>query len=124
MSVTRIHDEGQTLSYPKGKVLGVVHTRAELDALVRALQSAGFEEIEALNGDEGVHLLERIGTFFFSDTEDQILAKHIEELKAGHTIVAIKTPSDRVDEAVRVASQAGARHLVHFGPWTITWLTK
>jgi hypothetical protein len=56
--------------------------------------------------------------------EDRVLERHIRELKAGHFIVGIETPSDRVDDAVRIATQHGARRLVHFGPWRITWLTS
>ena len=69
-------------------------------------------------------LLERVDGFFFSDMEDRVLARHIEELNAGHKIVAIEVPSERVDEATRIASENGARRLVYFGPLTVTWLTK
>jgi hypothetical protein len=44
-------------------------------------------------------------------------------LKAGNIIVGIETPSDRVDEAVSVATEHGARRLVHFGLMTVTWHT-
>jgi hypothetical protein len=124
MSVTKVHDEGQKLRYPSGKVLGIVDTRADFERLVPALERSGFTKIEALHGDDGVALLERVGTFFFSDMEERVLKRHIDELKAGHVIVAISTPSDRVEEAVSVASQNGARRLVHFGPLTVTWHTK
>jgi hypothetical protein len=124
MSVTQIRDEGQTLRVPRGKVLGIADTRAVFDEAVQALNAAGFEEIEVLSGQEGVDLLERIGTFFFSDMEDRMLANHIEELKADHIIMLIETPTDRVDEAVRIASERGAHCLVHFGRATVTWLTK
>jgi hypothetical protein len=62
--------------------------------------------------------------FFFSDMEERVLARHIEELKTGHIIVAIEATSDRVDEANRIASKHGVRRLVYFGPLTVTWLTK
>ena len=124
MSVQRIRDEGQTLTVPTGKVLGIVDTRDQFDVLIRALNTAGFDKVEALWGDEGISLLERVDNFFFSDMEDRVLARHIDELKAGHTIVTIQTQADRVDELVKVASQNGARRLVHFGQWQVTWLTK
>jgi hypothetical protein len=124
MIVTRIRDEGQTLSVPTGKVLGIVDTRAAFDDVARALQAGGFQKIEAISGDEGVNMLERIHTFFFSDMEDRVLKRHIDELKAGHIIIAIETPADRVDEAVSIAAEHGARRLVHFGFTTVTWLTK
>jgi hypothetical protein len=124
MNVEKIRDEGQTLSYPTGKVLGIVDSRAVLDGLARAMGSAGFAKIKVLSGEEGVNLLERSEGFFFSDMEERVLARHIEELKAGHLIIAIETPSDRLDEAVTIASQNGARRLVHFGWATVTWLTQ
>jgi hypothetical protein len=124
MSVTQIRDKGQTLSVPRGKVVGIANTRALFDEAVQALKAGGFEEIEALWGQEGVNLLERIHTFFFSDMEDRMLSNHIEELKADHIIMLIETPTDRVDEAVRIASGRGAHCLVHFGLATVTWLTK
>ena len=105
MTVTQIRDEGQTLSVPRGKVVGIADTRAVFDEVAQALRAGGFEKIEALSGQEGVNLLERIHTFFFSDMEDRMLTNHIEELKADHIIMLIETPTDRVDEAVSIASQ-------------------
>ena len=124
MNVKRIRDEGQTLTVPTGKILGIVDTREEFDVLIPALAKAGFDKVEAICGEEGVSLLERVDNFFFSDMEDRVLKRHIEELKAGHIIVAIQAQADRVEEAVDVAAQNGARRLVHFGHWQITWHTK
>ena len=124
MASVAIRDEGQTLNPPTGKLLGVVETRANLEALAASVKSAGFPKIEYLVGEDGLALLERVDHFFFSDMEDRVLARHIEELKAGHKIVAIEVPSDRVDEATRIASEHGARRLVYFGLMTVTWLTK
>ncbi len=124
MSVTPIHDEGQVLKAPSGKLLGIVDSPVELVGLAKALEAAGLKSVETISGEEGVRLLERIHTFFFSDMEDRVLSRHIDEVKAGHIVVAIKIPSDRVDEATHVASQNGARRLVYFGAMTVTWLTK
>ena len=124
MTVTKIQDEGQTLPTPRGKVLGIVDTRAAFDQVALNLKNAGFEKIEALSGEDGVNLLERINRFFFSDLEDRVLKRHIEELKAGNFILILETPAERVDEAVKIADQHGARRLVHFGLTTVTWLTK
>lgn len=123
MGVQRIHDEGQTLNTPTGKVLGIVDSRAEFDGLAQALTSAGFKAA-SLCGQEGIGLLERIDQFFFSDMEERVLQRHIEELKAGHIIVAIEAASERRDEAVQIATQNGARRLVHFGHLAVTWLTR
>jgi hypothetical protein len=124
MAPAPIRDEGQNLGSPTGKLLGIVETRANLEALAASLKAVGFSKIEYLVGEEGVALLERVDRFFFSDMEDRVLARHIEELKAGNKIVAIEVPSDRVDEATRIASENGARRLVYFGRMTVTWLMK
>lgn len=124
MVATPIRDEGQTLGSPSGKLLGIVDTRVNLEALSANLKSAEFSKIEYLVGEEGVALLERVSGFFFSDMEERVVARHIEELKAGHFIIAVEVARDRVDEATRIGSEHGARRLVYMGPMTVTWLTK
>ncbi|HSG70624.1 MAG TPA: hypothetical protein VLA12_09440 [Planctomycetaceae bacterium] len=124
MTVERIHDEGQTLDTPTGKLLGIVDTREELKALTQALESAGFHKIEVLSGEEGVQLLERVDTLFFSDMEDRVLTGFIEELKNDHFVILIETAANDVDKVVQIASDHGGRRLVHFGLLTVTWLKK
>jgi hypothetical protein len=124
MSVKKIHDDGQKLGIPSGKVLFVVDSRAEFDQVVRGLESAGIKNIEYLVGEEGLHLLERIHTFFFSDSEEPVLQRHIEELKAGHGVVAFEAESNQIEKAVDIASNNGARFIVHFGLLAITWLKR
>ena len=94
MAVERIHDEGQTLKYPTGRVLGIVDTRADFDRLVAALQRSGFDKIEAICGDEGVNLLERVGGFFFSDMEPRVLERHVNELKADTSSLRFARPTN------------------------------
>ena len=124
MSIEKIRDEGQTLGSPTGKVLGIVDSRADCETLAAALAAAGLPKVQVLVGDEGVQLLERVDQFFFSDMEERILRRHLEELQAGHAVIAIETPSERVDEVVSIASTNGARRLVHFGFLTVNWLTR
>jgi hypothetical protein len=124
MGFEKIRDEGQSLGVPTGKVLGIVDTGVELDDVVQALNNAGFNKITAISGEDGVQLLERVSTFFFSDMEERVLNRHIEELKSGNIIIGIETQAERVHEAVSVAKQNGARRLVHFGLMTVTWHTR
>ena len=42
MAITKIRDEGQTLGPPSGKMLGIVETRANLEALANSFKAAGF----------------------------------------------------------------------------------
>lgn len=122
MSVEPVSDQGQALSYPRGKVLGIVATQGQLNDVVAALKRAGFGGITALHGEDGVQLLERVSNFFFSDMEERVLQRHIEELKEGHFIIAVEVASSRAEEAANVASEHDARGLVHFGLLTVTWL--
>ena len=124
MTAQMIPDIGQKLAPPIGKVLGVVDTQKQLDEVAAALQKAGFAKVTAIKGNDGVNLLERIEGFFFSDAEERVLARHINELKAGHFVFAVAASSDRVNEMAEIASRHGARFLVHFGFATVTWLTK
>ncbi len=122
MSVEPMSDQGQTLGYPRGKVVGVVDTQGQFDEVVAALKKAGFDGIQALHGADGLQLLERVNTFFFNQYEERALQRHIQELEQGHFIFSVPTPSSRAQEAANVASEDGARFLVHFGYLTLTWL--
>lgn len=124
MAVEQIRDVGQALEVPEGKVVGVVGSRADFDEVVRALREAGFGEIESLHGQDGIQLLERAQGFYFSDSEDRLLERHLQELEEGHYLFAVSTPSERAEEASEVAARHGAYSLVHFGTWTITWLKQ
>ncbi len=124
MSIEKIRDEGQTLDTPTGKVLGIVDSRADCEKGAAALAAAGLPAVKVLVGEDGVQLLERINQFFFSDMEERVLRRHLEELQAGHAVIAIETPSERVKEVVSIATAHGARRLVHFGFLTVNWLTS
>lgn len=124
MSVEPISDQGQTLSYPSGKVLGIVDTQAQFDGVVAALKRAGFDGITALHGEDGVQLLERVNNFFFTKLEERVLQRHIQELKEGRFIIAVETTSSQVKEVAKIAEEHGARRLIHFGALSINWLTS
>lgn len=124
MEVEWIHDHGQTLGPPMGKLVGVIDSKENVDRVTKALDDAGFEHVEIIAGEEGLHLLERIHTFYFSDMEDRVLHWHIEEVKAGHFVLLIKTSADRLDEAFDIAKSHGAHQLIHFGWLTNTWMAK
>jgi phosphoribosylaminoimidazole-succinocarboxamide synthase len=123
MAVEPISDQGQTLSYPSGKVLGIVDTREQFDEVVAALKRAGFDGITALHGEDGVQLLERVNNFFFTKLEEKVLQRHIQELKEGRFIIAVETTSSQVKEVANIAAEHGARRLIHFGFLSINWLT-
>jgi hypothetical protein len=122
MSVEPMSDQGQTLGYPSGKVVGVVDTQGQFDEVVAALKRAGFDSIRALHGADGLQLLERVDTFFFNRPVERVLERHIQELQQGHFIFSVETPSSQAQEAANIASEHGARSLVHFGFLTLSRL--
>jgi len=84
MTIEPTADHGQKLSPPAGKAIGFISGKAEMEAFVTAVQTAGFSasKITSLYGDDGIHLLERLkeNTFFFGDSEDDIIQLGIREL--------------------------------------------
>jgi len=100
----RNHHVSQKLAPPVGKVLGVVDTQKQLDEVTAALQKAGFAKVAAIKGEDGVNLLERVEGFFFSDAEERVLARHIDELNAGHFVFAVAASGDRVNDMAEIAS--------------------
>jgi hypothetical protein len=122
MSGITIKDEGQLLPPPRGRLLGVVPALKSFEQLAGGLAAAGFSSSRALAGQDGISLLERAEQFFFSDLEDRVLAKFIQELTAGRVIFSVEVPSQQLDEARRIASEHGAQRMVYFGQITVTLL--
>jgi hypothetical protein len=125
MKAAPIHDVGQSLN-PYGRVIGVADSKAEVDAIVRALTEAEIPEsdISYLEGGDGVHLLERAEGFFFSDAEESALVEHLKELKAGGFVIRVKAASE--EDAKRIAEIAGrhgGKHFAFFGMWVVTQVT-
>lgn len=124
MAIERIRDEGQTLGVPTGKVLGIVDSRAKFDELAQAFKKAGFEKEygdlrrrrRSVSRTRQHVLLQRFGK---TGAEQ---AYRRTEGRQHHR--CYRRPPQRVDEAVQLATQHGARRLVHFGRMTITWHTK
>jgi hypothetical protein len=127
MTVEPIHDHGQTLPIPQGRAIGFVDTQAQCDAVVQALNAAGFSEakITILFGEEGLHLVKRLERFFFSDAELGLVKFSEQQLRLGHYGLGVEV--DSRDEAVRVAdicTALGAHSWDYFGTWFNERLTR
>ncbi|KAA0131535.1 hypothetical protein FYZ48_25675 [Gimesia chilikensis] len=115
-------DHGQILNGPIGKVIGFVDGKAECEKFADALQAAGYpaSALTVLEGEDGVHLLERLdeNRFFFSDSEDSIIRTGIEELKHGHYAVSIEvTDRQHAVDIVNLAKPLEGHGFVYFGTW-------
>ena len=124
MSIEPTRDEGQRLSPPNGRVIGTVSTKSELDECVSTLHTSGFEEVEVLYGPDGIELMTRLrGVFFLGEEEANVIDRNISELKKGHYVIAVNTPSHSAKQVAEIATSHGVRSLTHFGMWVNTRLT-
>ena len=128
MTLEPLIDHGQKLASPAGKAIGFISSKAEMDAFVEAVQAAGFSaaKITSLYGEDGIHLLERLkeNTFFFGDSEDDIIQLGIRELRQGHYAAAVEVAD--YQQAAQIASLAtphGGHGFSYFGTWVSEQLT-
>ena len=86
-----------------------------------AVRAAGSSsKISTLHGEDGIHLLERLkeNSFFFGDSEDDIIQFSIRELEQGHYAVAVEVLNhDQAANIARLAQPHGGRHFSYFGTW-------
>ena len=61
MSLQPLKDEGQTLGRLDGRLIGVLDTRAQVDAAVSSLHGAGIpdSDLTLLHGQDGINLIQR-----------------------------------------------------------------
>lgn len=115
-------DRGQKLSAPAGKVIGFIDSKAGFDAFSQAVQAAGYPaaRITSLYGEDGIHLLERLKTnsFFFADSEDNVIQLSLRELKQGHYAVAVEvTDHKQASQIASLAEPHGGHSFTYFGTW-------
>ncbi len=122
MSLEPVHDVGQNVTSPVGKLIGVIDKERQFDDVVKILNDSGIHDINAYWGEEGVHLLERLHGFYFSDAEEHVFQRHVDELKEGHYIIAAHVPWRDAEDVADLMALHGARYLVHFGYAAVTWL--
>ena len=115
-------DHGQSLAPPAGKVIGFIDGKVEFEAFAEAVQAAGFPaaKITSLYGEDGIHLLQRLkkDSFFFGDSEDDVIRLGIKELGQGHYAAAVDVADH--EQAVQIASLAkphGGHGFSYFGLW-------
>jgi len=123
-----LKDYGQELPVPEHKAIGFVNSQEELDAVIKALNTAGYpnSKIVVMSGEDGVELLEQLrDVAFFGDWERAVVDHAINELEIGHFLICVRV-NDR-DEAVQIADLAtthGGHSFNYFGAWITEQLTK
>ncbi len=122
MTIEPTADYGQTLAAPAGKVIGFIDGKAEFEAFAEAVRAAGFSasKITSLYGEEGIHLLERLkeNSFFFADSEDDIIQLSMRELGQGHYAAAVDvTDRKQAAQIAKLAKPHGGHGFSYFGTW-------
>lgn len=121
MQVKPFKDADADLPSPEGKLIGFVNTKSELDAVIEAFHSAGYDNsrITVLTGEEAIEQLKNLDEkFFFSDPEYQIIEFGLKELKAGHYSIGVEV-EDRDSAATLsgLAERRGGHGFQYIGTW-------
>jgi hypothetical protein len=129
MTLEPIADHGQTIASPAGKVIGFFDSKAEFEAFAESARAAGYppSTISSLYGEGGIHLLERLkeNSFFFADSEDNVIQLSIRELRQGHYAAAIDvTDHHHAAQIASLAKPHGGHSFSYFGTWVSEQLSK
>lgn len=129
MTIEPTTDHGQRLASPTGKVIGFLDGQAEFESFAEAMRVADYPDskLTSLYGEDGIHLLERLkdSSFFFGDSEDDVIQFSIRELRQGHFAVSVEVADH--EEAVQIARLAkphGGHSFSYFGTWVSERLSK
>lgn len=106
------------------RVMGVLASRHDLDALVRVLEDAGVGIVEVLEGATGAASLDRrehsFWTFldqYFGDMEAEMSRHYAREVGQGRLVFAVPVTRGNKDAVVKAALAHNANHVAHFGRW-------
>lgn len=114
----------ESVKSPIGKVIGVVETRAQLQAVSEALSKLGVQEFDVLEGTNGINHLEddqaAVARCFLGDMEAEMVRCYLDAVKAGRIVFAARVESEVADQAAETAKARGASDVVHFGVLVIT----
>ena len=109
---------------PYGKVIGVVKSRVQLQAVTEALANLGVLDVEVLGGATGIELLnseqDAVSQCFLGDMEAEMIARYLLAVKNGEIVFAAVTEPATADQAAEAAKAHGASAVVYFGNWVIT----
>jgi hypothetical protein len=125
MSLQPLKDEGQTLGKLDGRLIGILDTRAQVDAAVSALHGAGIPDSDLilLHGQDGINLIQRFEKehWFFSDLPASLFCRDKSVLAEGRYALGIKVPNgQRAREIAALMKEHGGHGFMHFGMFVDT----
>lgn len=131
---TALGQSGEFLEYPAHKVVGIFKEWTEAQAAIAELSAAGFrpDQIGVLAGEKGAErldasgerhgILAQISRFFqnFADLDAKHVARHEQELLAGHVLVAVDgTEEPRRDQIRQLMKSHGGYFINYYGKWWV-----
>ena len=97
---------------PYGKVIGIVKSRDQLQAVTQALSKLGVQDIEVLEGAAGIKLLDKeqagAAQYFLGDMEAEMVQRYLEAVKGGLIVFAAVVESETANHAATTAKERGA----------------
>ena len=127
------HQSNDFIPYPTNRVVGTIADSTQARAAIEALLERGVdpERIDLLYGETGLHRLDPDGAEhgFWArfqrtlintlaiNAESSHLARHVEDLAAGHFVVMVLASDVGTREEIAETLRAGgAKHVGFFGP--------
>jgi hypothetical protein len=125
MSLQPLKDEGQTLGRLDGRLIGVLDTRAQVDAAVSSLHGAGIpdSDLTLLHGQDGINLIQRFekGHWYFIGLPVNVVCRDKSVLAEGSYVLGIKVPNGRrAREIAALMKEHGGHGFMHFGMFVHT----
>jgi hypothetical protein len=127
--MTSVVHPNDALALPtlRGHTVAFVDSNAACDAVMQALNAAGFPNgrLQVLWGEDGLHLLERIThASSWGETAEDVLQQGAIALENGHSLVFVEVQNaEEAATVVAVSSPHGAHSIYHFGSLIDTRLT-
>jgi len=133
-SYTSLSEAGEFLEYPMQKVVGIFADWSQAQAAISQLAAGGLsrEQIGVLAGEKGAQQLDATGErhgflaqvsrFFqnFADLDAKHIARHEQELLAGHVMVAVDgADEDRREQVRQIMKQNGGYFINYYGKWWV-----
>jgi len=119
MTVQPLQDVNQDLPAPQGHAIGFADSQADCDAITGGLNLAGFpdDKITVLNGEDGIHLLQRMmSSSLWGEAVETLMKDGTLELNKGHFALIIDTEDrNAAVRAATIAARHGGRNFNHFG---------
>jgi hypothetical protein len=127
MTSTLNADDVLALPELQGHTVAFVDTDAACDAVMQALNVAGFPDakLQVLWGEDGLHLMERIAkATSWGETSEEVMKQGETELRGGHSVVFVEVQNaEEAERVAEVSTPLGAHGIYHFGSLVDTRLT-